>query len=146
MNLSVNKFGKSVATLWTISLWIVFFDLQCSTPAQETAKHRAKFDWRPLSDVGAVTKPRRETRWNLLGCPKLANRSQPLVGQVRHIVHEDMEEICPFNKFFRPSIHTLVAKIQPNKAVRWWVDGYFCIIFASSISNEPRVAHFRPAF
>jgi len=30
-------------------------------PAQETAKHRAKFGWRPVSDVAAVTKPRRET-------------------------------------------------------------------------------------
>jgi len=30
--------------------------------AQETAKHRAKFGWLPLSDVAAVTKPRRETR------------------------------------------------------------------------------------
>ena len=52
-----------------------------NVPAQETAKHRAKFGWPPSSDVGAVTKPRRETRWNLLGCPKLANRSQPLVGR-----------------------------------------------------------------
>jgi len=33
-----------------------------SVPAQETAKHRAKFGWLPLSDVAAVTKPRRETR------------------------------------------------------------------------------------
>ena len=31
-------------------------------PAQETAKYRAKFGWLPLSDVVAVTKPRRETR------------------------------------------------------------------------------------
>jgi len=52
-----------------------------SVPAQQTAKHRAKFGWPPLSDVGAVTKPRRETRWNLLRCPKLTNRSQPLVGR-----------------------------------------------------------------
>jgi len=29
--------------------------------AQETAKHRAKFGWPPVSDVAAVTKPRRET-------------------------------------------------------------------------------------
>ena len=29
----------------------------------------------------AVTLPRRETRWNMLGCPKLVNRSQPLVGR-----------------------------------------------------------------
>ena len=27
----------------------------------ETAKHRAKFGWLPLSDVGAVTKRRRKT-------------------------------------------------------------------------------------
>jgi len=34
-----------------------------------------------VSDVAAVTEPRRETRWNLLGCPKLTNRSQPSVDQ-----------------------------------------------------------------
>ena len=32
-----------------------------SVATQETAKHRAKFGWLPLSDVAAVTKPRRET-------------------------------------------------------------------------------------
>jgi len=34
-----------------------------------------------VSDVAAVTKPKRETGWNLLGFLKLANRSQPLVGR-----------------------------------------------------------------
>jgi len=29
----------------------------------------------------AVMLPRRETRRNLLGCPKLTKRSQPLVGE-----------------------------------------------------------------
>jgi len=33
-----------------------------SVAAQETAKHRAKFGWHPVSDVAAVTKARRETR------------------------------------------------------------------------------------
>ena len=33
-----------------------------SVPAQETAKHRAKFAWPAVSDVAAVRKPRRETR------------------------------------------------------------------------------------
>ena len=33
-----------------------------SVAAQETAKHRAKFRWPPVSDVAAVTKPRRESR------------------------------------------------------------------------------------
>jgi len=32
-----------------------------SVPAQEMAKHRAKFGWPLVSDVAAVTKPRRET-------------------------------------------------------------------------------------
>jgi len=48
-----------------------------SVPSNETAKHRAKFGWPPVSDVAAVTKTRRETRWNLPRCPKLVNQSQP---------------------------------------------------------------------
>jgi len=35
-----------------------------SLPAQVRAKHCAKFGWLPLSDVAAVTKPRREGRCN----------------------------------------------------------------------------------
>jgi len=31
-----------------------------SVPAQDMIKDRAKFGWLPLSDVAAVTKPRRE--------------------------------------------------------------------------------------
>jgi len=41
----------------------------------------AKSGWRPLLECRAVTLPRRETRWNLQGCLKLVNRSQPLVGR-----------------------------------------------------------------
>ena len=41
----------------------------------------AKFGWRSLLECRAVMLPRRETRWNLQGCPKLANWSQPLVGR-----------------------------------------------------------------
>ena len=51
------------------------------------AEHR----WRPLfiaavwltptTRCRAVTLPRRETRWNLQGCLKLPDRSQPLVGR-----------------------------------------------------------------
>ena len=33
-----------------------------SLPAQQTAKHRAKFGWPPVSDVAAVMKARREIR------------------------------------------------------------------------------------
>ena len=38
----------------------------------------AKFGWRPLPEWRAVTLPR---HWNLLGCLKLPNRSQPLLGR-----------------------------------------------------------------
>ena len=47
-------------------------DTLCSTP---------QFVWRPLLDCRAATLPRRQTRWNLHGCPKLTKRSQPLVGR-----------------------------------------------------------------
>jgi len=33
-----------------------------SVPGQEMAKHRAKFAWSPLNNVGAVAKPRCKTR------------------------------------------------------------------------------------
>jgi len=45
-----------------------------------TLFNATKFGWRPLIECRAVMLPRRETRWNLLGCPKLPNGSQPLVG------------------------------------------------------------------
>ena len=49
----------------------------------------AKFGWRPLLECCAVTLPRRETRWNLQGFSKLANRSQPLVARSSSY-YEDM--------------------------------------------------------
>ena len=41
----------------------------------------AKFGWLPLLECCAVMLPRLKTRWNLQGCPKLPNRSQPSVGR-----------------------------------------------------------------
>ena len=117
-----------------------------SVPAQETAKHRAKFGWRPLSNVGAVTKPTRETRWNLLGCPKLVNQSQPLMGRSSPYCEIIWRIYRCSTNFFRLSINALIAKIQPDKVVRWCADEEFWRFFASSIFSEPRAAYFRPAF
>jgi len=72
----------------------------CSVPAQEMAKHRAKFGWHAVSDVGAVTKLRCETGWNLLECPKLTNRSQPLVGRSSPYCGCMWRRLLLFNKFF----------------------------------------------
>jgi len=84
-----------------MSLVVQFFkNTVHSVPAKETAKHPAKFCWPPLRDVGAVTKPRHEIRWNLLGCPKLANGSQPLVGRSSPYCGGHVKEVLLFNSLF----------------------------------------------
>jgi len=114
-----------------------------SVPAQETAKHRAKFRGPLLSDIGAVTKQRCETRWNLLGSPKLAKQSQPLVSW-RSSYYEDMWSRYCCSQVFFPIINTClscqhIARQSCVMVHRWW-------IFASCIFSEPCTAHFRPAF
>jgi len=118
--------------------------IQC-IPAQETAKHPAKFGWRPLSDVGAVTLPRRETRWNLLGCLKLTNRSQPLVSKFT-ILSGHVENILLFNKFF-PIVDTCLSceDIAGQICAMVRRRRFFCIIFAFCIFTGPRAGHFRHA-
>ena len=70
----------------------------------------ANFGWRPLLEYHAVTLPRRKTRWNLQGCPKLANRSQWLVNRCSPYC-DDVERRCCLTSFFQLSIRVLVAKI-----------------------------------
>jgi len=82
----------------------------------------AKCGWCPLLECRAVTLPRRETHWTLLGCPKLASRSQPLVGwSSPYEYYEDIwRRYRCLTIFFRLSIHPFAAKIQsqPDKVVR----------------------------
>jgi len=93
-----------------------------------------KFGWCPLLERRAVTLPRRESRWNLQGCPKLANRSQPL-GDRSSPYYENVwgRYRCLTSFFFRLSIHASAAKIQPDKVVRWCQNGDFlCPVFSAS--------------
>jgi len=100
----------------------------------------AKFGWRSLLECRAVTLPRCETCWNLLGCPKLPNRSQPLVD--RHLYCEDMwRRYCCLTSFF-PIVNTCfickdIARQSCAKVPKWR-------FFGSCISSEPSAAHFRP--
>ena len=64
----------------------------------------AKFGWRPLLECRAVTLPRRESRWNLHGCPKLANRSKPLVGRSSPYYEDMWRRYRCLTSFFRLSI------------------------------------------
>ena len=57
----------------------------------------AKFGRRTLLECPVVTLPRRKTRWNLMGYPKLPNGSQ---SQPFAILWRHLGEILLFNKFF----------------------------------------------
>jgi len=60
----------------------------------------AKFGWRPLLQCHAVTLPRCETRWNLQGCPKLPDRSHPLVGRSSPYCGDMWRRYCCLTSFF----------------------------------------------
>ena len=108
----------------------------------------AKFGWRPLLECRAVRLPRREIRWNLLGCPKLANRSQPLVGRNSPNSEDIWKRYCCLTSFFLNiyTWHSCKDKIQPDKDVWWCPDGDFWRFFGSCTSSEPRATHFRLPF
>jgi len=60
----------------------------------------SKFGWCPILEWSAVTLPRRETHWNLQGCPKLPDRSQPLVGQSSPYCGNMWRRYCCLTSFF----------------------------------------------
>jgi len=87
----------------------------------------AKFGWRPLLEYRAVTLPRCEPRWNLRGCPKLANRSQPVVDRSSPYCGDIWRRYCCLTCFFRLSIHCLncedIARQSCGMVPRWRLFG-----------------------
>ena len=53
-----------------------------------------EYGWRPLIKCRAVTLPRRDTRWNMMGYSKPANRSQPLVGRSSPYCEDTWRRYC----------------------------------------------------
>ena len=84
----------------------------------------AKFGWRPLP-CRAVTLPRRETRWNLQGCPKLANRSQPLVRRTSPYYQDMWRRYCCLTIFFQIVDTCFNSEDIADKVVRWCQNGDF---------------------
>ena len=104
----------------------------------------AKFGSLPLPECPAVTVPRRETRWNLLGCAKLANKSQPLVGRRSPYCEDMWGRQCCLISFF-PIVDMClscedIAGQSCAMVLRWRIFGDFCVLYFS----EPRAARFRP--
>jgi len=79
------------------------FKLWHSAPAQEMAKHLAKSGWPPLSDTGAVTKPRCETRWNLL-VPQTCQPISAVSGRNSPYCEDTWKRYCCF-----PTVDTCLS-------------------------------------
>jgi len=109
-------------------------------PDGRPAEHR----WRPLFNAAkfgrhsllywrAVTLPRRETRWNYLGCPKLPNRPQPLVGRSSPYCEDIWRDILLLNNFF-PIVDTClswedIARRSCAMVPRWRLLTTFCVLY-----------------
>ena len=109
----------------------------------------AKFGWRPLLECRPVTLPRRQTRWNLQGCPKLTKGSQPLVGRSSPYYGDMWRRYCCLTSFF-PIVDTClicedIARQSCAMVPRWrFLATFLHPVFAAS--RVHRAAHFRPAF
>jgi len=100
-----------------------------------------KFAWRPLLECRAVTLQRRETRWNLQGCPKLWNRSQPLVGRSSPYYEDMWRKYCYLTSLF-PIVDSCLrcedVALQSCAMVRRWrIFGDFL----RSVFSASRVQH-----
>ena len=60
----------------------------------------AKFGWPPLLECCAVTLPKRESRWNLLGVPQTRQQISATSGPKFTILWGHVGEVLLFNKFF----------------------------------------------
>jgi len=102
----------------------------------------SEYRWRPLfnaavwltptTECRAVTPPRRETRWNLLGCPKLANGSQTLVGWSSPYCEDIWGRHCCLTTF-SPIVDTCLS--WKDIVVRSCADGDF---WHSGVSDDRR--------
>jgi len=81
-------------------------DIHSATAEIRRGKKRKKIEKVWLTPTARV--PRRETRWNLLGCPKLANGSQPLVGRSSPHYEDMWWRYCCLTSFFQLSIRALI--------------------------------------
>jgi len=101
----------------------------------------AKFGLRPLFDCRAVTLPRRESRWNYLGCLKLSDRSQPLVSQSSPYCEDIWRRYCCLTSFFPIVDMCLICKDIARQICtmvrRLRFVAIFCVIGYCSVDMSP---------
>ena len=87
------------------------------------------FGWCPLLECRAVTLARPETLWNLLGCPKLANRCQLLWAEVHHIVRKCGETLLQFFPIVNKCLsYEDIARQSCTIVRRWRIFGDFWVL------------------
>jgi len=99
----------------------------------------AKFGWRPLLQCYALTLPRCKTRWNLQGCPKLPDRSQPLGGRSSPYCGDMWRRYCCLTCFFRIVDMCLscedIARQSCAMVPRCRFLATFCILYFQRLSD-----------
>ena len=112
---------------------------RCSQ-ALECSVQRRKVCLTSTTRCRAVTLPRSETRWNLQGCFKLPDRSQPLVGQSSPHCGDMWRTYCCLTSFF-PIVDTClscedIARQRCAMVPRW----RFLATFLRRVFSEPHAA------
>jgi len=77
-----------------------------------------------------------------MGCPKLPNRSQPLVGRRSPYYGDMLRRYCCLTSFF-PIVDICLSWEDTDKIVRRCPNTEFLAIFCVLYFSEPRAAHFR---
>jgi len=109
----------------------------------------AKFGWRPILESRAVTLPRCETRWNLQGCPKLSDQSQPLVGWSSPYCGNMWRRYCCLTSFFFLIVDTCLSCKDITRqswamVPRWRFFGDFLRpVFAASLVQHVSDLHLK---
>jgi len=103
----------------------------------------AKFGWRPLLECRAVTLPR---RWNLQGCPKLVNRSQPLVGGSSPYCEDTWRRYWCLTSVFSIVVTCLSCKDITRQSCamvsRWrFLATFLCPVFSASRMQQVSDLH-----
>ena len=147
------KIFSDQAVVFIKTLWWSRYLLQLELWANAQRDGRpAEHRWRPLfngavwltptSTCRAVTLPRRETIWNVVGCSKVTKRSQPLVGRSSPYCGDIWRTYCCLTSFFPIVDRCLSCEDIARQSCTMVRRSRFFATFASCISAS-RVQHFQ---
>jgi len=124
-------------------------NMMVALPNKDPSVQRCKVWLTSTTRCRAVTLPRRETHSNLEGCPKMVNRSQPLLSRKFTILWGHVEDILLLNKFF-PIVDTYlsckedIARQSCAMGPRWrFLVTFLCPVFSASRMQQVSGLHLK---